>query len=97
MIKNGKTYYAIIQSPTNAVFEKIDRSTSQINYLAETSSIFSGVMTGKNSMNQWYGKLQIKLTGLTAAVPVTIKVDFVKSTSATTQALASLANWTTTN
>ncbi len=97
MIKNGKTYYAIIQSPTNAVFEKIDRSTTQINYLAETNSIFSGIMTGKNSMNQWYGKLQIKLTGLPAAVPVTIKVDFVKSTSATTQALASLANWTTSN
>jgi hypothetical protein len=97
MIKNGKTYYAVIQSPSNAVFEKVDRSISQINYLSETSIIFSSIMSGKNSINQWYGKLQIKLTGLVKAAPVTIRVDFVKNNLAVTPPLVNLTSWSTIN
>jgi hypothetical protein len=97
MIKNGKTYYAVIKSPSNAVFEKVDRSTSKVNYLSETASIFSNIMSGKNSINQWYGKLQIKLTGLTKSAPVTIRVDFVKTNTAVTPPLASLTSWSTIN
>jgi hypothetical protein len=97
MTKNGKTFYAIIQSPSTAVFQKIDRSTSQINYLTETAGIFSGIMAGRNSINQWYGKLQIKLTGLPASTPVTVRVDFVKSTSTVTQPLIGMQLWTTSN
>ncbi len=97
MMKNGKTIYAIIQSPSTAIFEKVDRSTSQINYLPETSPIFSGIMAGKNTPNQWYGKLQIKMTGLAAATPVTVRVDFVRSLSVTTAPLTGLGTWTTGN
>jgi hypothetical protein len=97
MIKNGKTYYAVIKSPSNAVFEKVDRSTSQVNYLSETASIFSNIMSGKNSINQWYGKLQIKLTGLIKSAPITIRVDFVKTSTAVTPALVSLTSWSTIN
>jgi hypothetical protein len=97
MIKNGKTYYAVIKSPSNAVFEKVDRSTSQVNYLSETASIFSNMMSGKNSINQWYGKLQIKLTGLVKAAPVTIRVDFVKNNLAVTPPLVNLTSWSTIN
>jgi len=97
MIKNGKTYYAVIKSPSNAVFEKVDRSTSKVNYLSETASIFSNIMSGKNSINQWYGKLQIKLTGLTKSAPVTIRVDFVKTNTAVTPPLVSLTSWSTIN
>lgn len=97
MIKNGKTYYAVIKSPSNAVFEKVDRSTSKVNYLSETASIFSNIMSGKNSINQWYGKLQIKLTGLTKSAPVSIRVDFVKTNTAVTPPLVSLTSWSTIN
>ncbi len=97
MTKNGKTYYAVISSPANAVFEKVDRSATQINYLSETAPIFSGIMTGKNSPNQWYGKLQIKMNGLPALSPVTVRVDFVKSVSAAIPPLAALNSWTTSN
>jgi hypothetical protein len=54
-------------------------------------------MSGKNSINQWYGKLQIKLTGLAASTPVTVRVDFVKSTSTVVQPLIGLQSWTTSN
>jgi len=97
MTKNGKTYYALISSPANAVFEKVDRSTSKVNYLNETAAIFSGIMTGKNSINQWYGKLQIKMTSLDAGIPVTVRVDFVKSTTTAIAPLVGLADWTTGN
>ena len=96
MIKNGKTLYAVIQSPSNAMFQKVDRSTNQINYLTETAPIFSPVMTGKNSSNQYYGKLQIKLTGV-AAIATTIRVDFVKSATSPTTPLIALNAWTTGN
>jgi hypothetical protein len=97
MTKNGKTFFAVIQSPSNAVFERVDRSTSQINYLTETSPIFSSIMAGKNTPNQWYGKLQIKMVGLTANSPVTLRVDFVRSMGTTTTPLSSLSSWTTAN
>jgi hypothetical protein len=97
MTKNGKTFYAIIQSPSNAVFEKIDRSGSQINYLSETSPIFSGIMAGKNTSNQWYGKLHIKMTNLPASESVAVRVDFVRSLSANTPPLKKLTDWTTGN
>lgn len=97
MTKNGKTFFAVIQSPSNAVFERVDRSTSQINYLTETSPIFSSIMAGKNTPNQWYGKLQIKMVGLTANTPVTLRVDFVRSLGTTTTPLSSLSSWTTAN
>lgn len=97
MTKNGKTFYARIQSPSNAVFEKVDRSTTQINYLSETAPIFSSIMAGRNTPNQWYGKLQIKMTGLSASTPVTVRVDFVRSLSSTTPPLTGLSGWTTGN
>lgn len=97
MTKNGKTFYAVISSPANAVFEKVDRSTSQINYLTETAPIFSGIMAGANTPNQWYGKLQIKLSGLPANAPATIRVDFVKSLSVVLPPLTPLTGWTTSN
>jgi hypothetical protein len=95
MTKNGKTFYAIIQSPATAVFTKVDRSTSQVNYLSETAPIFGNIMNGKNSMNGFYGKLQVKMTGVTAAT--TIRVDFVKSTTASLPPLTALSSWTTGN
>jgi hypothetical protein len=94
MTKNGKTFYAIIQSPSNAVFEKIDRSVSQINYLTETAPIFAGIMGGKNTPNQWYGKLQIKMTGLPASESVAVRVDFVRSLSSNTPPLKKITEWT---
>lgn len=97
MQKNGKTFYAVITAPANATFTKVDRSGSQINYLSETAPVFSGIMAGKNTPNQWYGKLQIKMTGLTASVPVTVRVDFVGSLSSTIPPLTGLGTWTTGN
>ncbi len=95
MSKNGKTFYAIIQSPSTASFTKIDRSTIQALYLPETAPIFGSIMTGKNGINQFFGKLQIKLTGVTAAT--TIRVDFLKSTTAAVPPLIALSAWTTSN
>ncbi len=97
MRKNGKTFYAIIQSPLTAVFEKVDRSLSQINYLTETAPIFSSSMVGKNTPNQWYGKLQIKMTGLATSSPTIIRVDFVRSLSTTATPIIDLNAWTTRN
>lgn len=95
MTKNGKVLYAVIKSPSNAQFQLINRSETTINYLSETQPIFNSVMTGKNSINKWYGKLQMKLSGVNGAT--TIRVDFVKSLSTSTPALTSLSSWTTTN
>ena len=41
MTKNGKVFYAMIKSPSNARFEKVDRSETAINFLPETAPIFS--------------------------------------------------------
>ncbi len=95
MIKNGKTYYARIVSPANASFGLVNRSETAINYLDETAPIFSGIMSGKNKPNKWYGKLQIKLTDVNAAT--TIRVDFLKATSAVSPVVSPMASWTTTN
>lgn len=95
MNKNGKTYYAVIKSPANATFTKVDRSDTKPLYLQETFNIFSSVMANKNTENKWYGKLQIKLTDV--AAPTKIRVDFVKSANTTTPNLVDLNSWTTTN
>ncbi len=96
MIKNGKTFYAFLKSPENAVFEIVDRSESTINYLPETSVIFFPVMAGKNSVNKWYGKLQIRFSG-TAQSLTTIRVDFSDLSNVTAPDITEIINWTTTN
>jgi hypothetical protein len=95
MTKNGKTYYAVIKSPANASFTKVDRSETVINYLPETAPIFSTIMNGQNSPNRWYGKLQIKLSNV--SVPTKIRVDFVKIASQSTPALVGLTDWNSNN
>jgi hypothetical protein len=97
MTKNGKTFYARIVSPAGAAFEKVNRSTTTVNYLPETQQLFSSIMAGKNGINQWYGKLQIKLSGLPAATPVTIRIDFMPLNTTNSSSLTSLDNWTTSN
>lgn len=97
MIKNGKTFYAVIKSPLNATFEKVDRSETGINYLPETYPSFSSVMSGKNTINKWYGKLQIKLTGVQKDVQTTIRVDFMQKNSVPVPDLIPMNMWTTTN
>jgi hypothetical protein len=97
LTKNGKQFHATIQSPSNAVFTVVNRNETGINYLAETAGIFGSVMNGKNSVNRWYGKLQIKLASTTANQPVTIRVDFAKSLQATGATIVPLANWNTQN
>jgi hypothetical protein len=96
MVKNGKTFYAIIKSPVNATFEKIDRSESIINYLPVTYPIFSSIMNGKNTVNKWYGKLQVKLA-CPGATLMTFRIDFVESTGTSAPTLSKLENWTTEN
>ncbi|NDC79258.1 MAG: hypothetical protein EBZ67_15520, partial [Chitinophagia bacterium] len=97
MVKNGKTAYLRLVAPANAQFSVVNRSTTAINYLDETASIFSGVMAGKNSINTWYGKVQVKLTGLAGNTPVTVKVEFSGSATDNTTPLVPLASWTTSN
>jgi hypothetical protein len=97
MVKNGKTAYLRLVSPANAQFSVVNRSTSLINYLDETAPIFSGIMAGKNSINTWYGKVQVKLTGLAGNTPVTVKVEFSGSATDNTTPLVPLASWTTSN
>jgi hypothetical protein len=97
MVKNGKTAYLRVVSPANAQFSVVNRSTSIINYLDETAPVFSGIMAGKNSINTWYGKFQIRLSGLTANTPVTVKVEFSGSATDNTTPLVPLASWTTSN
>jgi hypothetical protein len=96
MIKNGRTLYAVIKSPANATFEKTDRSETIINYLPVTYQIFSSIMSGKNSINKWYGKLQIKLTCPEASL-MTLRIDFIESPGVDTAPLSKLADWTTEN
>ena len=95
MNKNGKTYYARLVAPDNATFQLVNRSETAINYLSETEPIFSSVMNNKNKPNRWYGKLQVKLTGVTSAT--TIKVDFIKATGVTSGVAVPLNSWTTIN
>lgn len=95
MNKNGKTYYARLVAPDNATFQLVNRSETAVNYLSETEPIFSSLMSNKNKPNRWYGKLQVKLTGVTSAT--TIKVDFIKATGVTSGAVVPLNSWTTTN
>ena len=95
--KNGKIFYAVIAAPATARFEKVDRSETVINYLPESAAAFSSIMSGKNSANKWYGKLQIKLTDVAAGTPATIRVDFSASVTASFPALKDLVSWTTSN
>jgi hypothetical protein len=75
----------------------VNRTTSAINYLEETAPVFSAIMAGKNGINQWYGKVQIKMTGLQAGAPTTLRVDFSGSPTDDTTPVSALDNWTTTN
>lgn len=88
-----KSIYAIIKSPTNAEFEYVPSSITSINYLTETQSIFSTIMSGKDYTNGVYGKLQFKMTGVTGAN--TFRVDFVDDKTVTVQGLVSMPNWST--
>ncbi|MBV5315009.1 MAG: IPT/TIG domain-containing protein [Prolixibacteraceae bacterium] len=97
MTKNGKVFYATIKSPSNARFEKVDRSETAINFLPETAPIFSTVMAGKNSINKWYGKLQIKLTDVKKDALTTIRVDLTSNNSIVSPDLVLMDNWTTNN
>ena len=97
MTKNGKIAYLRLLSPANATFSLVNRSTSFVNYLEETAPIFSSIMSGKNGINQWYGKFHVKLTGLAAGVPTTVKVDFSGSSSSTSTPVTALDSWTTAN
>ena len=97
MLKNGKTFYARLVSPSNASFTVVDRSTTSINYLSETLPIFSSIMAGKNSINTWYGKVQVKMTGVPAGTPVTVRIDFLPNLTTSALPISSLDSWTTVN
>jgi hypothetical protein len=97
MTKNGKQFHATIQAPSDAVFSVVHRNESGINYLSETAPIFNSIMNGKNSINRWYGKLQIKLNSTTPGEAKTIRVDFSKSLQATGATIVPLSGWTTGN
>lgn len=97
MQKNGKTLYAKIVSPVNATFSVVDRSTTSINYLSETLPIFSSIMAGKNSVNTWYGKVQVKLGGLQQGTSVAIRIDFMPNLTTSILPLSPIDNWTTAN
>jgi hypothetical protein len=53
-------------------------------------------MAGKNSVNKWYGKLQIRFSG-TAQSPTIVRVDFSDLSNLTAPDITQLINWTTTN
>lgn len=95
MTIGGKSIYAIIKSPIAAEFEYVPSSTNGINYLAETSPIFSTIMSGKDLPNETFGKLQFKMYGVTGAT--TIRVDFVDNTTTPTPELVQFSNWNTVN
>jgi hypothetical protein len=97
MTKNGKQFHATIQSPSDAVFSVVHRNESGINYLTETASVFNSIMSGKNSINRWYGKLQIKLNNTTPGTATTVRVDFAKSLQTTDATIVPLSSWTTQN
>ncbi|HEY5507576.1 MAG TPA: IPT/TIG domain-containing protein [Paludibacter sp.] len=90
-----KVIYAIIKSPAEAAFEYVTSSTGFVNYLSETKPIFSTIMIGKDQTNGGYGKLQFKLTGVTAST--TIRVDFVDATTTVVPDITAMSNWTTSN
>ncbi len=87
--------YAIIKSPDTAQFEYVPSSTGFVNYLTETKPIFSTIMIGKDQTNGGYGKLQFKLTGVTAST--TIRVDFVDAMTTVVPDITAVSNWTTSN
>lgn len=93
--RNGKTLYAVIRSPANATFEKVDRSPNQINYLGESAPYFSAIMSGKNPFNPYFGKLQIKLPK--ASGKVTIAVEFVNKLPVSISEPVPMLLWTTSN
>lgn len=93
--RNGKTLYAVIKSPANATFEKVDRSPNQINYLGESAPYFSAIMNGKNPSNPNFGKLQIKLPK--ASGKVTIAVEFVNKLPTSISEPIPMLLWTTSN
>lgn len=97
MTKNGKVFHAIIKSPEGATFEKTDRSETSVNYLSETAPIFGSVMSGKNGLNKWYGKLQIKLADVSKEEMTKIRIDFSSNKSVITTDLILMDYWTTTN
>lgn len=97
LTKNGKILYARIISPTNAVFQIVDRSANAINYLPETAVFFQQIMNGFNTPNTWYGKLQIKLNDVKAGSANTIRVDFLNNENTELMPLTALEGWTTTN
>jgi hypothetical protein len=54
-------------------------------------------MSGKNSANPFYGKLQIKLSDLEAGVPASIRVDFLTDQSIVSTPWISMETWTVLN
>jgi hypothetical protein len=92
--KNGKIYYARIQSPAEATFSLTNRSTNSINYLSETKDIFNQIMLNKNGFNNYYGKLEIKLTNVSSST--NISVDFTAN-NMNGNILKTLDSWTSSN
>ncbi len=92
--KNGKIYYARIQSPAEATFSLTNRSTNTINYLSETKDIFNQIMLNKNGFNNYYGKLEIKLTNVSSST--NISVDFTAN-NMNGNILKTLDSWTSSN
>lgn len=92
--KNGKIYYARIQSPAEATFSLTNRSTNSINYLSETKDIFNQIMLNKNGFNNYYGKLEIKLTNISSST--NISVDFTAN-NMNGNILKTLDSWTSSN
>jgi len=72
--RNGKKIYLSLSSSHNAEFEIVLRNETDINYLDETKPIFGGIMKGKNPINKWYGKLQIKLTNVSQPATICVKI-----------------------
>ena len=94
LVRNGKTIQGVLKSPTNAVFEKVDRSSSTILYLNETAPIFSSLMSSKNPKNPFYGKIQIRMNSVSG--PTTISVDFTTDASTVSQTVP-MISWTPSN
>jgi len=53
-------------------------------------------MAGKNSINKWYGKLQIKLTCSSQSRNI-LRIDFSALSGLSTPDLINLSDWTTSN
>jgi len=94
LTRNGKTIQAVLKSPSNAVFEKVDRSANTILYLNETAPIFSSLMSSKNPKNPFYGKIQIRMNAVSG--PTTISIDFTTDATLVSAPIA-LNSWTPSN